>query len=872
MNFNTSKLAQVEYMKATNQLVESRTDQQVKRDSSVKFASISTSRLVDINYIYSPDFKQNLYNGHGLGFWKDKHHKYNGEFDNLFIRGWMKIWELQVNSLRASNGTLIIGSAGKVAEDGVTDEGTANTFHLWFDHDDAAKVQPFAVNDVIASKKFWLVNDDTDPSLPGAWIDQTVCTVTAITVGGVTNKITVLMDAAESSVDPYAGQEYVRVGNTTETNRQGIVVLSSDGIDGSASDTAEVPFIDVYDGLTSWADFKNALAGSTSFLKVRVGRLDKITGNLDEYGIWTSNIYLAGANPGANQILVLAYADMIAYDGLHPGELNAGDMCLVSDLDYEIYVWSGSAWVSRRPVANQILYGTETERGAYNTDLLNAGDMWVTTDKENNIWVWSGSAWEDRVDDTIPTDAVGNLILPAVTQSGNGLSMNQSFMGYHVGNVWKTYQDVNGNFYLAGASNSMLQWIYSTATLTIGNDTGTGARMEFVAGNANIQYYDSANVNYMEMGTNLAGTGYSGINLQRYGFIYKYNTYNNAVSTVHSELYNQTVTFVGGISSLVSSTTDGGTPALSTLSIMCGYKALAYGHSNYTAAGIHAEGFGETSNYVYGGYFKGEALGTAGTGPVHGVNANAVSGPNNTSCAGAVFYATGDGHFTFGCQASGDTGSQVYGHYGIARDGTSNTYGGNFNSDSDNGTVYGVYATAAGAGTLWAGYFDGGNVYIKNNLTIDGTVDGIDVAGLKSDYDSSHNYGFSAYASGQTIANGATDTVTLVQVWDDGSCFAPSTFTAPVTGRYLLNVRLTFTSLPTTGYTEIHIVTTARTYKFFVEGDEFAATTNHVTRSFSVIADMSATNTAIIQVYNNTGASIALNGSTTNSHFSGHVL
>ena len=47
MSLATDKLAQLEYMKSTKQLVDSRTDQDVRMRAHVKFGQVSTSKLAE---------------------------------------------------------------------------------------------------------------------------------------------------------------------------------------------------------------------------------------------------------------------------------------------------------------------------------------------------------------------------------------------------------------------------------------------------------------------------------------------------------------------------------------------------------------------------------------------------------------------------------------------------------------------------------------------------------------------------------------------------------------------------------------------------------------------------------------------------------
>ena len=100
------------------------------------------------------------------------------------------------------------------------------------------------------------------------------------------------------------------------------------------------------------------------------------------------------------------------------------------------------------------------------------------------------------------------------------------------------------------------------------------------------------------------------------------------------------------------------------------------------------------------------------------------------------------------------------------------------------------------------------------------------------------------------------DTITFgTEIFDQNGDFASNTFTAPVTGKYQLNLGLFLESVDT-GYTElrIKIVTSNRNYDSFqVPSQQIAADCN-LQYQISSLADMDANDTALIQVTFNSGA------------------
>src|SRR5690606_39135900 len=124
---------------------------------------------------------------------------------------------------------------------------------------------PFVVNDILRCQRW-----------TGRNVKYYVARVTAIGSGTFT---VVKLDGRDV---PQAGDDVVRMGNTSNVARQGAIYLT-------ASDS-NAPYIDVIDGVTS-----ASLANKT---KVRMGKLDGIVdpdmGALSGYGLYGQNVYLRG--------------------------------------------------------------------------------------------------------------------------------------------------------------------------------------------------------------------------------------------------------------------------------------------------------------------------------------------------------------------------------------------------------------------------------------------------------------------------------------------------------------------------------------------------------------------------------------------------
>lgn len=201
------------------------------------------------------------FSGNGYRLAKDANGDYMLEVDRMIVRKDFSVYELIVNQIRATNGALWVSDAIKIKT--VTVSGS--NYVCGIDSDGGTIYTPFAVNDIVRCQKF-----------NGRAMKYYVARVTAVTTDTFT------ITRIEGASNPAPGDEVVRMGNTTNANRQGALYLT-------ASDSG-APFLDVIDGVTS-----ASLAGKT---KVRLGKLDGIVdadlGNLSGYGIYAQNGFFKG--------------------------------------------------------------------------------------------------------------------------------------------------------------------------------------------------------------------------------------------------------------------------------------------------------------------------------------------------------------------------------------------------------------------------------------------------------------------------------------------------------------------------------------------------------------------------------------------------
>ena len=121
------------------------------------------------------------------------------------------------------------------------------------------------------------------------------------------------------------------------------------------------------------------------------------------------------------------------------------------------------------------------------------------------------------------------------------------------------------------------------------------------------------------------------------------------------------------------------------------------------------------------------------------------------------------------------------------------------------------------------------------------------------------------------IAVGSDVTIVFgTEIFDQNADFASNTFTAPVTGKYQLQTTLRVQILDSaSAYYYIQIVTSNRSYIFIIDPD-FGQDAVYLPFQLSVLADMDASDTALVQIYQASGTSQT--DIETASSFSGYLV
>jgi hypothetical protein len=409
--------------------------------------------------------------------------------DNLYVRKSMNVYELIINQIRATNGSLWVSDSAKVEGVGIDSDD-----YFIIDEDDGNIIVPFVYGDLLRCQK---------------WTGRIVKYYTILVKGieEISGSDTRVYYDLEDGTDPVeVGDVVVRIGNIEDSDRQGSIYIT-------ASDS-NAPYIDVLDGIDS--------ASFTDKTKVRLGNLAGITdadfgGALSGYGLYSDNVYLKGniqiANPQENNIPIV-YNFQNSYDGWIAnqisGTLNAETVTLTATtndpklyrqdltlvgvntpiIQVRIRRLAGTGWQGYLyyQTAGHAYWGTDYYKAISNTvtsswsviqfDMtdLTAGDTdfidSVVTGLRFDFGNATGDSFEiDWIKFSPVADWGGLSSVPGTLQTptGSGLFLSSTHMGYYTSGAWKTYMDNSGNMVLGdyAGGGAGLSWDQSGAALSI---------------------------------------------------------------------------------------------------------------------------------------------------------------------------------------------------------------------------------------------------------------------------------------------------------------------------------------------------------------------------------------------------------------------
>ena len=129
---------------------------------------------------------------------------------------------------------------------------------------------------------------------------------------------------------------------------------------------------------------------------------------------------------------------------------------------------------------------------------------------------------------------------------------------------------------------------------------------------------------------------------------------------------------------------------------------------------------------------------------------------------------------------------------------------------------------------------------------------------------------FPASDQSNIAINTAVTVVFGTEAFDQNSDFASNTFTAPVTGKYQLNVHLQLNALDTApSLYQLQIITSNKSYNLTL-APKFASDPAYYGITNSVLADMDASDTVLIKIYQADGT--AQTDIVADSNFNGYLV
>lgn len=312
-----------------------------------EFENVTSRDGVVTESITTPNFSQGLVGGVGGKFWVDDDGKVNLEVDNITARQSLTVMELILQEVKSVGGELVVSASNGEIEsitahytngdytDGSNVADMTNVDHYTIKLKDDAM---FMNGDLIRCSQWDMANN----SLRSYWVQfypQTDAN------GATGNTGIVYASDFASGIAPQVGDKLVQMGNVSNTERQGVIIISA---------LNNKPYISVYDNVSQ----PNIQSAN---LKGRFGDLSGLTFDgktLSGYGIWSDNVYLKG--------------ELVLSNGNRIGETDNSDRNLLLGTNQQANNWFFGTDI---PINYEISYSDiyNTYRGIKITNLHRTG-------------------------------------------------------------------------------------------------------------------------------------------------------------------------------------------------------------------------------------------------------------------------------------------------------------------------------------------------------------------------------------------------------------------------------------------------------------------------------------------------------------------
>ena len=220
----------------------------------------------------------------------------NGSFfevDNMRIRNELRAHIFKKDIVKASNAYFFITDSAEIAETSVIAD-TTDTFKV-LDGDENAT---FSHGDLLWAKN---IDDDGSLQVTGVKIEvsvqpeyvwdtsEEVWSTSTVTPDSYTEFASGTVSGGIHDGKTYTEYNIYEVTSGGNLNAGDTIVRVNGGSILNDASSAQSPFIDIYDGVNTWADFQ-----SVDKTKVRLGNLAGVS-NASGYGLYTQNAFLTGS-------------------------------------------------------------------------------------------------------------------------------------------------------------------------------------------------------------------------------------------------------------------------------------------------------------------------------------------------------------------------------------------------------------------------------------------------------------------------------------------------------------------------------------------------------------------------------------------------
>ncbi len=220
----------------------------------------------------------------------------NGSFfevDNMRIRNELRAHIFKKDIVKASNAYFFITDSAEIAETSVIAD-TTDTFKV-LDGDENAT---FSHGDLLWAKN---IDDDGSLQVTGVKIEvsvqpeyvwdtsEEVWSTSTVTPDSYTEFASGTVSGGIHDGKTYTEYNIYEVTSGGNLNAGDTIVRVNGGSILNDASSAQSPFIDIYDGVETWADFQ-----SVDKTKVRLGNLAGVS-NASGYGLYTQNAFLTGS-------------------------------------------------------------------------------------------------------------------------------------------------------------------------------------------------------------------------------------------------------------------------------------------------------------------------------------------------------------------------------------------------------------------------------------------------------------------------------------------------------------------------------------------------------------------------------------------------